>query len=191
MANQKSKKRRKLIVFSLLLLVVGGLTAVAILKKKDVVITIQKEKVMRRNLTELVVANGKIQPVVQVKISPEVSGEILELPFKEGALVKKGELLVCIRPDNYLATRDSSFANYKYSLANSNTAAANFEKAELEYQRSKELFKTKLISDSDYLTAKTAYDVAKASLAGAAEQVGMAHASLQNAESDLSKTKIF
>ncbi|MDB6020854.1 MAG: Efflux transporter, family, subunit [Pedosphaera sp.] len=191
MANPKSKKRKKLIFFLILLLVVGGLTVVAIVKKKDVVITIQKEKAVRRNLTELVVANGKIQPVVQVKISPEVSGEILELPFKEGTLVKKGELLVSIRPDNYVATRDSSRANYNYSMANSNTAYANFEKADLEYRRSQVLFKTRLISDSDFLTAKTSFDVAKASLEGAIEQVGMAHASLQNAESDLSKTKIF
>ena len=92
-------------------------------KKKEVVITIQKEKAARRNITELVVANGKIEPVVQVKISPEVSGEILVLPFKEGQLVKKGELLVSIRPDNYVAARDSSLANFKYSLANSNNAA--------------------------------------------------------------------
>src|SRR6201999_1570392 len=92
---------------------------------------------------------------------------------------------------NYVATRDSSLANYKYSLANSNTSAANLEKAELEYRRSQELFKTKLISDSDFLTAKTAYDVAKAALEGSAEQVGMAAASLHSAETDLSKTKIF
>ena len=148
MANPKSKKRRKLFIFPLLLVVVGGLTRAAILKKKEPLTTIQKEKAVRRNLTELVVANGKIQPVVQVKISPEVSGEILELPFKEGQLVKKGDMLVCIRPDNYAATRDSSLANYKYSLANSNTAAANFEKADLEYERSKQLFRSKLISDS-------------------------------------------
>ncbi len=191
MANPKSKKRKKIIVFSIIVLVVAALGVVAVVKKKEVTINIQKEKAARRNLTELVVANGKIQPVVQVKISPEVSGEILELPFKEGDVAKKGDLLVSIRPDNYVATRNSSLANYKYSLANSNNAAASLEKAWLEYQRNQELFKTKLISDSDFLTAKTSYDVAKATLDGAAEQVGMAAASLQSAESDLSKTKIF
>ncbi|HEX3797568.1 MAG TPA: efflux RND transporter periplasmic adaptor subunit [Verrucomicrobiae bacterium] len=191
MAKVKSRKGRKIIVFSVIVLVLAAVTAVAIVKKKEVVIGIQKEKVTRRNITELVVANGKIQPVTQVKISPEVSGEILELPYKEGEDVKKGDLLVSIRPDNYVATRNSSLANYKYSLANSNNAAASLEKALLEYQRNQELYKTKLISDSDYLTAKTAYDVAKATLDGAVEQVGMAAASLQSAESDLSKTKIF
>jgi HlyD family secretion protein len=191
MAKTKSKKKRKLIVFSLLALVVGGLSVAAFLKKQGPTVTVQTEKAARRNLTELVVANGKIQPVTQVKISPEVSGEVLQLPFKEGQMVKKGELLICIRPDNYVAARDSALANYKYSIANSNTAAANLEKAVLEYQRNKSLFDSKLISDSDFLTAKTTFDVAKASLEGAAEQVGMAFASLHSSESDLSKTKIF
>ena len=190
MANQKSKKKKKIIIFSLLFLVVASLSIVAIVKKKEVPVTIQKEKASRRNLTELVVANGKIQPVIQVKISPEVSGEITELPHKEGEDVYKGDLLVKIRPDNYVAARDSSLANYKYSIANSNNAAANLEKAALEFQRNQELFKSKLISDSDFLTAKTTFDVAKASLDGAGEQVGMARASLQNAESDLHKTTI-
>src|SRR5947209_13224289 len=136
MANPKSKKRRKLIIFSLLLLVVGGLTTVAILKKKDVVITIQKEKAVRRNLTELVVANGKIQPVIQVKISPEVSGEITELPVKEGQVVKKGELLLKIKPDVYVASRNQAEAAYKSSAAAKATAEATLHKAEAEFKRS-------------------------------------------------------
>src|SRR5581483_10506743 len=155
MANPKTKKRKKRIIISVILLVVVALAVTAVFKKKEVAITVQTEKVTRRNLTELVVANGKIQPVLQVKISPEVSGEILELPFKEGQCVKKGDLLVSIRPDNYVATRDSSFANYKNQMANSNSAAANLEKANLEFHRSQQLYNNKLISDSDFLTAKT------------------------------------
>ncbi|HEX4645449.1 MAG TPA: efflux RND transporter periplasmic adaptor subunit [Verrucomicrobiae bacterium] len=189
MAN--TKKRRKLIVFSLIGIVLVGLTIYAVLAKREAVITIQKEKTAHRNITELVVANGKIQPVLQVKISPEVSGEIIDLPVKEGQKVKKGDLLVKIRPDNYLATRNSSLANYKYSLANSNNSAASLEKAGLEYKRNEELYKAKLISDSDFLTAKTTFDVAKAMLEGAAEQVDVARASLQSAETDLSKTTIY
>ena len=191
MANPKSRKRRKKIIFAAILAVVGALALMAVFRKKSVVYSVQEDKVVRRNLTEIVTASGKIQPVLQVKISPEVSGEIINLPVKEGDLVKKGDLLVIIRPDNYIAARDSSFANYRYALANSNTAAANLEKAQIEYDRNNALYKGKLISDSDYLTAKTTLDVAKATLAGATEQVGMAYASLQSSESDLSKTKIF
>ena len=191
MAVSKSKKRKRRIIYFFIFILVVGLGAKSMFTKRDLPVTVQEEKVARRSLTELVVANGKIQPVLQVKISPEVSGEIIELPIKEGQLVKKGDLLVKIRPDNYKAARDSSLANYKYSLANSNTAVANLEKAELEYKRNDQLFQHKLISDSDFLTAKTTYDVAKAALDAAKEQVGMAKASLQSAESDLSKTIIF
>ena len=191
MANSKSKKRKKFLVLSLILLVLIALTGTAIFKKKDAIITVQKERIARRNLTELVVANGKIQPVVQVKISPEVSGEIIELPVKEGQCVKKGDLLVKIKPDNYVASRNSADANFKYSVANSNTAWANLEKAELEYKRNETLFNTKLISDSNFLEAKTVYHVAKANLNAASQQVQMAQASLQKAEDDLSKTTIY
>src|SRR5437667_2098319 len=124
-----SKKRRKTLVFSIIGFALIALTVGAIVKKREVVITVQTEKVARANLTEIVVANGKIQPVVQVKISPEVSGEIIELPVKEGQCVKKGDLLVKIKPDNYVASRNSAQANYKYSVASKNTAESTLEKA--------------------------------------------------------------
>ena len=191
MATPKNRKRKKFIILLLLVLVIAALGAVAFFKNKTVPVSIQKEKVTRRNLTELVVANGKIQPVLQVKISPEVSGEIIELPVKEGQQVRKGDLLVKIKPDNYIASRDSSAASYKFSLTSSNTSGANLQKAELEYNRINQLFKSKLVSESVFQDAKTAYFIAQSTLAGALEQVGMARAALQKAEDDLSKTTIF
>src|SRR5213083_1469777 len=113
----KSNKRRKILIFGLIGAGVAGLTVWAILKKREPVITIQTEKVERRNLTELVVATGKIQPVLQVKISPEVSGEIIELPIKEGQKVKKGDLILKIKPDFYVASRNQSKASYESSMA--------------------------------------------------------------------------
>src|SRR5260370_11652461 len=97
----KSNKRRKLLIFGLIGAGVAGLTVWAILKKREVVITIQTEQVSRRNLTEIVVANGKIQPVLQVKISPEVSGDIIYLPAKDGQPAKKGDLTLKIKPHFY------------------------------------------------------------------------------------------
>ena len=97
MAN--SEKRRKIIVFSSITLLLAGLGAVAIFKRREPVVTVQTEKVTCRNLTEIVSANGKIQPVVQVKISPEVSGEIIELPVKDGQCVQKGDRILRIKPD--------------------------------------------------------------------------------------------
>src|SRR6516164_6063610 len=132
MAN--AKKRRKILVFTIILVVIAGLSALAILKKREVVITVQTEKVARRNLTEIVVANGKIQPVLQVKISAEVSGEIIDLPVKEGQYVKKGDLMVKIKPDFYIAQLHQVEASYESSLAAVATAAATLRKAEAEYK---------------------------------------------------------
>src|SRR5690349_20599630 len=135
MANPKTKKRKKIIVFSLIFLVVVTVGITTILKKKETIITVQSEKISRRNITELVVANGRIQPVLQVKISPEVSGEIIALPVKEGQQVKKGDLLLKIKPDLYIASKNSSEASYLGSLAGKTTAEANLQKAELESKR--------------------------------------------------------
>src|SRR5438094_2748270 len=140
MPNPKNKKRRKIIVFSAIGLVLTGLTLVAIFRKREPVITIQTEKVTRRNITEIVVANGKIQPVLQVKISPEVSGEIIELPVKEGQLVKRGDLLVKIKPDTYIANVKSAEAQYMSSASGKDLAKASMKKAELEFKRNEEMF---------------------------------------------------
>jgi HlyD family secretion protein len=191
MASKKSKSKRKIILFSMLglLVVAGGVASLFVKRTPPIPVSI--EKAARRNMTELVVANGKIEPVQQVKISPEVSGEIIELDVKEGQNVKKGDLLLKIRPDNYLAARNSAQANYRSAIASRESAKANLEKADLEYQRNDTLFKAKLISQSDFLTAKTTFDVAKTTLDGAVEQVSIAHAQLDSAEADLSKTTIY
>src|ERR1041384_7577510 len=117
MASTKKGKRRKLLIFAGSALLVIGVALFLVFRKRDTPIKVQTEKVARRNITELVAANGKIQPVVQVVINPEVSGEIIELPVKEGQRVKKGDLLLKIKPDNYLAARNSAQASYHSSLA--------------------------------------------------------------------------
>jgi len=76
-----------------------------------------------------------------------VSGEIIELPVKEGQFVKKGDLLLKIKPDNYRASRGSAEANYKSGIAAKNLAQANLRKAEIEFKRAERLFKDELVSD--------------------------------------------
>lgn len=191
MTNSKSRKRRKFIVFSVIGVVVASLSALAIFRKREPIITVQTEKVSRRNLTELVVANGKIQPVLQVVINPEVSGEIIELPVKEGQDVKKGDVLVKIKPDNYIASRNSARASHQSSLAGKNLAQANLNKADLEYKRFKELFQNKLVSDSAFLEAQTTLEVMKATFETSLHQVDQCEASLAKAQDDLSKTTIY
>ena len=186
----KSKKGRKILVFSAIGLVVAGLGAYAFLKKREPVITIQAEKVTRRNLIELVTANGKVQPVLQVKISPEVSGEIIDLPVKEGQCVSKGELILKIKPDFYTAQRKESEASYKSALASQQTAEANLRKMQAEFKRQQDLFTAKLISDSAFDESKAQFDVAKAQLTSSQHQVEMAYAQLARAEEELAKTTI-
>ena len=186
----KPKKRRKIIIFSVIGLVLVALMLVAVFKKRDPVITVQTEKVSRHSLTNIVVANGQIQPVVQVTISPEVSGEIIELPVKEGQQVKKGDLLVKINPDIYIAAVNQAKAGYESALAAKASAAANLEKAEADYKRNLELFNSKLLSESDFVGFKAARDVAKAQLDSADDQVNVAKAAVDNAEEQLAKTTI-
>jgi HlyD family secretion protein len=192
MSNGKAKSSgRKFWLIVVALLIAGGVAAWWFqFRKKDEVVTIQTEKVQRRDLTELVVANGRAYPVVQVKISPEVSGEIIELPVKEGQAVKKGDLLLRIKPDFYAASKRSAEASFQAAVANKDLAGANLRKAEIEEARNKSMLANKLISESVYLEVKTACDVAKASFQASEHQVNVAKASLQRAEEELAKTTI-
>jgi HlyD family secretion protein len=186
----KPKKRRKIIIFSVigLLLVVLGLLAA--FKKREPVITVQTEPVSRHTITNLVVANGKIQPVVQVTISPEVSGEIIDLPVKEGQAVHKGDLLVKINPDIYVAALNQAKAGYESSLAAKASATANLEKAQADYTRNLELFNRKLLSESDFIAFKSARDVAKAQLDSADDEVNVSKAGVDTAQEELKRTTI-
>lgn len=177
-------------MFGLICLSLIGLGALAALKKREPVIIVQTEKVTRRNLTEVVTANGRIQPVVQVVISPEVAGEIVALPVKEGQKVNKGDLLVQIKPDTYIASRNSAEANYKSALASMTLAKAELDKAEAEYKRNLELFNNKLVSESLFLEYKTAYEAAKLRYQMAAHQADQAKFGLDKATEDLNKTTI-
>ncbi len=190
MPAKKKKSRRKWIILTVLIVAVGGVFAAGYLRKKDDKLSVQTGKVERRDITELVVANGRVQPVLQVKISPEVSGEIIELAVKEAQKVKKGDLLLRIKPDFYIANRNSAEANYKSSLSDKVTAEANLAKSEAEFKRNEELFKRGLISESVYTDIQTAYAIAKASLQSSLHRVEMAAASLVRSEEELKKTTI-
>ncbi len=162
MASPKRGKARKILIALVLVLALAGLGTWAFLRKREAVITIQTEAAARRNLTELVVATGKIQPVTKVVINPEVSGEIVDLPVREGQTVKKGDLLVRIRPDPYVASRNSADASHRSAMASIELSQAEQEKARIEFARFEKLFQDKLVSESDFLTAKTSLDVATA-----------------------------
>jgi HlyD family secretion protein len=173
MATNGKKSKKKIIIFSS----IGLLTVVAAVvlflgSKKEPIVSVQVEKVKRHTITQVVTATGKIQPEIQVKISPEVSGEIVELPVKEGQKVKKGQVLMKIKPDVYIAQRDQ----YAAGLL---SAKATLSKAEPEYKRVKELFSKGLVSQSEYDQALAAYENAKASYAQATASLNQANESLR------------
>lgn len=158
--------------------------------KKDKAIAVTTEKVARRDLTELIVANGRIQPVVQVVISPEVAGEIVALPVREGDRVKKGDLLVQIKSDTYRASRNSAESSFKSAQAGATLAKAEMDRAAAEFRRNEELYKNNLVSDSVMLDFKTAYDVAMLRYTNSIHSAAQAGFSLDKAIEDLSKTTI-
>lgn len=177
--------------FLLLLLAVAAGGGWWFSKNQLAVITVQTEKVVRRNVTEVVVATGKIQPVTLVKISPEVSGEITVLPVKEGQRVRKGELILKIKPDFYIANTNSAAASFNASQAGLTLALANQERARLEFERNQKLFDKNLLSESQYQESKTAYEVNRAQVKTAQHQTEVANAALARALDDLSKTTIY
>jgi HlyD family secretion protein len=189
-AAPKKKKRGKLVWFFIVFGILLALALFAALRKKEPAISVQTEKVSRHTITETVVANGKIYPVLQVHISPEVSGEIIALPVREGQFVHKGDLLLKINPDLTLAALNQAKAGYESSLASKTTAAANLEKAEADYKRNKELFDSKLLSESDFIGFKVARDVAQANVESADDQVNVAKAAVDSAQDSLNKTTI-
>lgn len=186
----KRKGRKKLIVFIILGSILLGAAMFWGLHQKEPAVSVQTEKVARHSITETVIANGKIYPVLQVHISPEVSGEITELAVKEGQFVHKGDLLLKINPDVYIAGLNQAKAGYESSLAAKTTAAANLEKAEADYVRNKSLFDTKLLSESDFIGFKAARDVCRAQVESADDQVNVAKAAVDNAQDLLNKTTI-
>lgn len=189
------KKKNNLLKYLLAAVVV--LIVFAIVGKKagwfgkPETIKVSVEKPEKRTITESISANGKVQPEIEVKISPEVSGEIISLPVKEGDYVEKGQLLVKIKPDTYISFKERAIASVNSSKARLAQAQAQLEQSELGFNRSKQLFEQKAISESDFESAQTNFNVAKADVKAALFNVESAEASLREAEENLNKTTIY
>ncbi len=167
-------------------------------------IEISTEMPKLRNITEIVSANGKVQPETEVKISSDVSGEIVELYVKEGDRVKKGDLLCRIKPDIYesaldraSATVNSTKASMQNMMAQLEQSKANFSNAEANFNRNKKLFDQQVISQQDFDASKAQYESAKAqikaleeSVKGAQFNINSVEASMKEASTNLAKTLI-
>lgn len=142
-------------------------------------------------ITESVIASGKIQPEIEVNISPEVSGEIIELPVKEGSEVKKGDLLVRINPDLFMAAVNRTKAAVNTAKAAVSSAEAQFIEAENNFKRSKKLEEDGVISQAEFDAAQRAYDVARLNVESSKYQLESAQASLKEAQDNLARTTIY
>ncbi|MCF6133260.1 efflux RND transporter periplasmic adaptor subunit [Flavobacterium wongokense] len=142
-------------------------------------------------IVETVSATGKIQPEIEVKISSEVSGEIIALPVKEGQVVKKGDLLVKINPDLYTSGYNRTISNLSGSKAGLSQADASFKEAKASYDRSKTLYEKGIISKSDWEKAVSAFESAKANKESAYYNVQSANATVAEAKDNLGRTTIY
>ncbi|GGW59616.1 HlyD family secretion protein [Winogradskyella epiphytica] len=187
-----SKKAK--IIIGIILLIFAVLIAGKYLgwfgKKGDFKEVIVKEVVLK-DIVETVSATGKIQPEIEVKISSEVSGEILELPFKEGQQVKKGDLLVRINPDLIQSAVSRSQASYQNVRAGLEQAEANLKQAKADYNRNKTLFDKGVISKSEWDRSIAAYETAVAGKNSAYYNVQSAAATVNEAKDNLNRTTIY
>ncbi|MCH2215438.1 MAG: efflux RND transporter periplasmic adaptor subunit [Flavobacteriales bacterium] len=199
-----SKRNKRLLWLAAIVIIV--LTVASVIKRKsegDTKVTIARSA--ERTIVETVVANGRIQPETEVIISSEVSGKILELPFKEGAKVSEGDLLVKINPDLAQAALDRAEASYNNAKANEANAAARLvqaqaqlRNAQLSFDRNEKLFSDGAISQSDYDNAQASFETAQAEVTAAEESVKAgrytvqsARASVKEARDSYSRTTIF
>src|SRR5205809_498867 len=190
-AKRRRLRRKRNIIFgaagAVLLLIIGLFVA----SKREKPIPVMTEKAIRRTILQTVSATGKIQPETEVKISPEVAGEIIELPVQDGMQVKKGDLLVKIKPDSYKALLEQQEAAISAARATNLQQKATMMKSEHDFKRAEDLFGKKLISEQEYNAAEAADDVAKNTYESSLHEIERAQAISSQARDQLSKTTIY
>ena len=193
-SNKRKNPTRSILIgigLLMLLLIVVAFVLKDSLGGKEKAIEVEVARAEIRDITQVVTASGKIQPEIEVKISPDVSGEIIYLGVKEGDWVEKGQLLIRIKPDFYEAQVEQAAAGVAQAKANLEQAYAQLLKAEADFKRQKQLFEKNVIPESEYLAAQTQYQIAQASYDAARYQVESAEARLKEAKEQLQKTQIY
>ncbi len=192
MANGKKKSKKKLFIFGGIIILLGIVVALVVMgSDKEVIISVQTEDVEARTITQVVSATGKIQPVEKVVLRPEITGEIVNLPVEEGDFVNKGQLLVQIKPDIYVAQRNRARASLQSAEANLDISKANLDKLDAEYKRVQGLFEKKLSSQAEIDASKAGYLQSKGTYESNLASVLQAKEGLKEAEEQLAKTTIY
>lgn len=195
MKKPASKNTRWYWIIALILLLLI-IVVVVVKQNRDHAVEVTVEKADRRTITEIVVANGKIQPALDVKISPYISGEVVELFVREGNYVYKGDILAKIDPTLYISNFEQVEASLNTARANmANTRArlvqaeAQYDKAKIDYNRNKQIWEQKVISDADWDAIRATYEVNAAEVEAARESLKATQYQVQNAEAALKESR--
>lgn len=189
--GKPKRSRKKLFLLIGAPVVLIAIAGIAATRKGEKPILVTTEKAVRKTITQVVTATGKIQPEVEVKISPEVAGEIIEIPVTEGQLVRKGALLLRIKPDSYRAQVEGQEAALSAAREASVQHRAELAKAENDHARAQRLFEQGLISEADRNAAQTSYEIARAALQSSLFEIQRAEGALRQIREALSKTVIY
>ena len=190
-ARKQRGRRKRQIILGVVGFFVLWLIVSIVLSKREKPISVTTEKAARRTIVQTVTATGKVQPETEVKISPEVAGEITELPVTDGMNVKKGDLLVRIKPDSYKALLEQQEAAISTAKATNLQQKATMLKTELDLKRAEEMIGKRTISIQEYNSAQAAADVAKNTYESSLHEIERAQAASSQARDQLSKTTIY
>lgn len=174
-----------------IIIVLFTLSKLGVIGNKNLGKEVELANVSEMTIVETVSATGKIQPETEIKISSEVSGEIIELPIVEGQMVKKGQLLVRINPDLYTSSLNRSVAGLSNTKAGLNQAEASLKEAQANYNRNKSLFEKGIISKSEWDKIVAVYEGAQAAKQAAYFGVQSASATVTEARDNLGRTTIY
>src|SRR6202171_4187875 len=188
--KRRSTRKRQIIIGVAGLLVLWLIVSI-MLSKREKPIPVTTEKAVRKTILQTVSATGKVQPETEVKISPEVAGEIIDLPVADGMGIKKGDLLVRIKTDSYKALLERQEAAISSAKATNLQQKATMLKAEQDIKRAEDMYAKKTISVQEYNNAQAAYEVAKNTYESSLHEIERAQAGSSQARDQLSKTTVY
>jgi len=188
--KRRPRRRRKIILGIVGLLVLWIIVSI-ILGKREKPVPVTTDKAARRTILQTVSATGKVQPETEVKISPEVAGEIIELPVEDGMKIKKGDLLVKINPVSYKALLEQQEAGISSAKATNLQQKATMLKTAQDLKRAEDMYNKKTISIQEFNAAQAAADVAKNTYESSLHEIERAEAGSSQARDQLSKTTVY
>ncbi len=188
--KRRSTRKRQIIIGAVGFLVLWLIVSI-LLSKREKPIPVTTEKAVRKTILQTVSATGKVQPETEVKISPEVAGEIIDLPVADGMGVKRGDLLVRIKPDSYKALLEQQEAAISAAKATNLQQKATMLKTEQDLKRAEDMYAKKTISIQEYNNAQAASDVAKNTFESSLHEIERAQAGSSQARDQLSKTTVY